>query len=41
MSELSRSATPKLHDLQQVAIGRFPCELPLAVLTHRTSPVLA
>jgi hypothetical protein len=26
-------ASPKLRDWQQVAIGRFPCELPLAVLT--------
>jgi len=30
----SPSATPKLRDWQPVAIGRFPCELPLAVLTH-------
>ena len=29
----SHSATPKLHDCQPVGIGRFPCELPLAVLT--------
>ncbi len=29
----SPSASPKLHDQQQVAVGRFPCNMPLACLT--------
>jgi hypothetical protein len=34
---LSPMATPKLHDRKQVFIGRFPCELSLAILTITVS----
>ncbi len=39
-SVLSRSATPELRYCQQVGIGRFVSELPLAALTLDEPPMI-